>query len=93
MDFFRKYLTSSSHSRMFLKIGVLKNFVNFSGKHLCHKRLQHRCFSAKFAKNTFYTEQHASGDYSNKRLFKTLKFWCSSIQTLNVFLKCDSIYY
>ena len=56
MDFFRKYLTSSNHSRMFLKICVLKNFVNFSGKHLCHKRLQHRCFSAKFAKNTFYTE-------------------------------------
>ena len=79
-------------------------------------------FPAKFAKNTFYTEQqtvatfvyrlkaltiswkgsildawqgpkYASGDYSNKRLFKTLKFWCSSIQKLNVFLKCDSIYY
>ena len=51
---------------MFFKIGVLKNFANFTGKHLleslfikaaglkaCNfnkKRLQHRCFPVKFAK-------------------------------------------
>ena len=35
--------------------GVLKNFVNFTGKHLCwsfffnKKRLQHRCFPLKFS--------------------------------------------
>ena len=25
----------SSHSQMFFKIGVLKKFVNYTGKHLC----------------------------------------------------------
>ena len=41
---------------MFLKIGVLKNFSIFAGKHLCwslfliKKRLQHRCFPANIAK-------------------------------------------
>ena len=43
---------------MFLKIGVLKNFGDFTGKHLCwslracnhiKKRLQHSCFPVKFA--------------------------------------------
>ena len=27
--------TRSSHSQMFFKMGVLKNFANFTGKHLC----------------------------------------------------------
>ena len=60
----RKY--RSSHWRCFWKKAVLKNFVNFTGKHLCwshlsvtwgskacnfiKKRLQHRCFPVKFAK-------------------------------------------
>ena len=40
---------------MFFKIDVLKNFANFTEKHLkaCNfikKRLQHRCFPVKFAK-------------------------------------------
>ena len=43
---------------MFLKIGVLKNFANFTGKHMSQpwpatilkKRLQYRCFHVKFAK-------------------------------------------
>ena len=51
---------------MFFKIGALKSFANFTGKHLCcsiilknlqlkacnfiKKRHQHRCFSVKFAK-------------------------------------------
>ena len=51
-----------NHWEMFFKIGILKNFANFAGKHLClslsliklgwnfmTKRLQHRCFPAKFA--------------------------------------------
>ena len=57
---------SSSYSQMFLKIGVLKNFANFTGKQLRYnfyliklkalspatllKRLQHRCFPVKFLK-------------------------------------------
>ena len=28
----------SSRSQMFFKIGVLKNFANFTGKHLCWSR-------------------------------------------------------
>ena len=56
----------SSRSQMFLKISVLKNFANLTGKHLCwslfliqtlldsvdsvKKRLQHRCYLVKFAK-------------------------------------------
>ena len=51
---------------MFFKIDVLKNFANYTGKHLCWiliklqfliERLQHRCFPAIFAnvlKNTFF---------------------------------------
>ena len=33
-------------SQMFFKTDVLKNFTNFTGKHLCwsKKRFQHRCF-------------------------------------------------
>ena len=55
---------SSSRSQMLFGVGILKNFANFTGKHLCwspfliklqawnfiKKRLQHRCFPAKFAK-------------------------------------------
>ena len=46
----------SSHSQMFFKIGVLKNFAKFHGKtplfesHFNKKRLQHRWFPVKFAK-------------------------------------------
>ena len=47
----------SSHSQMSFKIGVLKNFASFTGKHMrlslflikLHKRLQHRYFPAKFS--------------------------------------------
>ena len=54
------------HLKMFFKIGALKSFANFTGKHLCWSlflknlqaedlqlhniRLQHRCFTVKFAK-------------------------------------------
>ena len=30
-----KALSRSSRSQMFFKIGVLNNFTNFTGKHLC----------------------------------------------------------
>ena len=52
----------SRRSQMFFKINVFKNFVNFTGKHICNfikKRLQHRCFPVKFGKffkNIFFTE-------------------------------------
>ena len=39
---------------MFLKIGVLKYFANFIGKHLCwnllNKVAKHRCFPVTFVK-------------------------------------------
>ena len=34
-DALNYYLFRSSHSQMFFKIDVLKNFANFTGKHLC----------------------------------------------------------
>ena len=53
---------TSSYSQMVFKLGVLKNFAKFTGKHTCwslfliklafnfiKKRLQHRCFPVKFA--------------------------------------------
>ena len=58
-------LCRSSCLQMFFKIRVLKNFANFTGKHLCWslflkkfltlfltllKTLQYRCFPVKFAK-------------------------------------------
>ena len=50
----------SSRSHIFFKKGVLKNFANLTGKHVCIKnRLQDRCFPMKFAKflrTSFLTE-------------------------------------
>ena len=53
-------LFRSSHRRCSVKKGILKNFANFTGKHLfssllqaCNfikKKLQHWCFPVKFAK-------------------------------------------
>ena len=55
---------SSSRSQMFFKIDVLKNFTNFTWKHLqaynfIKKRLRRRCFPSKvskFLKEPFVTE-------------------------------------
>ena len=52
------YLHRNSRSEIFMKISVLKNFINLTGKHLrwsetCiffKKRLQHGCFPVKFVK-------------------------------------------
>ena len=57
-------LSRSCHSQMFFKIGDLKNFAIFTGKHLqtCNcikKRLQGRCYfmnSTKFLRAPFCTE-------------------------------------
>ena len=50
-------LSRSSRPKVFCKKGVFRNFVNFTGKHLCQrpatllkKRLWRRCFLVKFAK-------------------------------------------
>ena len=67
-----------SRSQMFLKIGILKNFPIFTGKHLCRslflwnfikKRLRHSCFPVKeHFKRTFERTlrtlflQNTSGD-------------------------------
>ena len=63
---FHEHIFRSSHSQLFIKIGVLKSFSNFTGKHLCWslflkslqaeglqiylKSLQHMCFPVKFVK-------------------------------------------
>ena len=56
----------SSRSQMLFKIGVPKNFANFTGKNLClslflvtKTRVQHRCFPVnfkKFLRTPFFTE-------------------------------------
>ena len=53
-------LFRSRHRRCSVKKGILKNFANFTGKHLClsllqacnfiKKKLQHWCFPVKFTK-------------------------------------------
>ena len=44
----------SSRSHIFFKKGVLKNFANLTGKHVCiQNRLQDRCFPVKFVKSFF----------------------------------------
>ena len=65
-EFFAVFCFRSICWQMFFKISVLKNFTNFTRKHLCWsliliklqawfavtslKRLKHRCFLVKFAK-------------------------------------------
>ena len=59
----------SNHSQIFFKMGVLKNFVISTGKHLSwsvfliklqiKNRLQHKCFpvnNAKFSRTPFFRE-------------------------------------
>ena len=51
--FFYISFYGSSHWKCSANTVVLKNFANFTGKHLCwslqqKKRLQHRCFPVKF---------------------------------------------
>ena len=57
----------SSRSQMFFKIGVLKNFANFTGKHLCWSlfliKLQAlfnkvSCGISQFFKNTSFFTEH-----------------------------------
>ena len=58
----------SSHQRCYLKVGVIKNFVKFTRKHLCQglffnlikKETLAQVFSCEFCeifKNIFFTEQ------------------------------------
>ena len=63
---FLQNTSRSSRLQMFFKLGVLRSFANFTGKHLCwspflknsqagglqlhKKRLQHSCFPVQFAK-------------------------------------------
>ena len=68
---------------MFFKIGVLKNFANFKGKHLCwilfliispatlfKKRLKHGCFPvklAKFLRTPFFLQNTSGGGFWSKK--------------------------
>ena len=59
MKFFNKNDLQKQPPEMFFKIGALKNFAKFIGKHQCQslrpenllkKRLWHRCFPMNFVK-------------------------------------------
>ena len=75
----------NSRSQMIFKIGFLKNFANFTEKHLCQilflvrlhafkKRLQYRCFCVKFAQRTPAFTKHLNvvGSPSNFNKRKVL---------------------
>ena len=69
----------SSRSHIFFKKGVLKNFANLTGKHVCIKnRLQDRCFPMKFAKflrTSFLTEY---------RQWQTKHIYSSAVDLLDI---------
>ena len=56
----------SSHRRCSLKIGIIKNFPKFTGKHL-HRSLRHRFFPVNFAKllRPFYRARLRSNTSEN----------------------------
>ena len=68
----------SSHSQMFFKIGLLKSFAIFTGKHLCwclfliklknllKKRFRHRCFPVNIAQllKTAFSQNSFGGCFS-----------------------------
>ena len=76
-------MEGSSRSHMFFEIVVLKNFVNFTGKHLCWslfltqfftnfiKNTPTQVFSCEICKNfknTFFLQNTSSGCFCQKRL-------------------------
>ena len=82
-----------SRSQMFFKIGVLKNFENFTRKHLCWslfliklqdcnfiKEAPHRFFPVKFAKSL---RTHFSTEHLRWLLLKSKKFLIFSVFLYN----------
>ena len=83
------YMFRSSRRKVFCKIGVLRNFAKFTGKHLCQslffnkvsrpvtllkKRLWHRCFPKKFVRITFLNRTHLVAASSCLQLFNRNHF-------------------
>ena len=83
----KKPLVESSRLQVFFKIGVIKNFTVFVGKHMClslffnkvaglKKRLQHRFFPVnivKCLKTAFFIE------HFQWLLLTSRPFWCNSV--------------
>ena len=46
----------NSRSQMYCKLGVLKNFANFTGKHLCWSHFSIKLQARGPAKSSFFTE-------------------------------------
>ena len=80
-------LFRSSHQMRSVKVGVLKNFPKFTGKHACWS-LQHSCFPVKFAKLlrtsisknickrlllVFIGRVRSSSDYQQSKYYKSLR--------------------
>ena len=53
--FFSKF-AKSSHSQIFFKIGVLKNFAIFRGKHLCRSLFKIKLQVFRYLKIDFFME-------------------------------------
>ena len=86
MSFFRSIPDKfrSSRSQRFLKISVLKNFANFTGKHLCWslfliKRQLFSCEICEIFKNIFFF-QNTSGCFGKLKYRKThhSEYWRSN---------------
>ena len=90
---------------MFFKIGVLKDFANYTGKHLCwsliglqasnfiKNRLQHRCFRLKFGKflRTPFFTKHIQWHLLQVKSFALRHPRCSRDATnIGNFLSCIS---
>ena len=73
-------LCRSSHSQMFFKIGVPKNFANFTGKH--------RCFPVKFAKflKAFFFTEHLWWLLLSMLLFMNVSSFTSALPHFHYFL-------
>ena len=83
--------TRSSHQRCSMKIGALRNFAKFTGKHLCQslrpatllkKRLWYRCFPVNFAKfsRTPFLQNTSGWLLSANMKMNHSGFWLSTFQ-------------
>ena len=77
-------LCRSSRSQMFFKIGALKTFTNFTGKHLCWSLFLIK-FQARFLRTPFFTE-HLQWLLLSILLFMNVSSFTSPLPHFHYFL-------
>ena len=96
------FICRNSHPEIFCKKSVLKNFVKFTGKHVCESlffniksRLYNSCFTVNFFKifRTFFTYSNSGGSYivtlSLLLLHFPVKFGVSCMRACRINLSCE----